>query len=149
MPRIVRGDDNGIDVLPVENFLILGVDIGSLEGAADALGVRQLDFTTHPRATLAVKIATGAHFHVVLGSLVDDSLEVVDADAESHADDGNADAVVRTDDTTGRWRGALAVNGGLDDAGGGHCRGGGGGCLDEGPAGFATGLGCTGFVVHR
>ena len=146
--RVVRGDHDGINVFSLEQLPVVGVNVGFLERFGHLAGVL-LGVAHDPGAALRVHVARGGHEGVVLLAVLLDAHDVVLADAVTDADDGDGDAVIGADHSAGGGRGALAIDGRLDDAGRSDGRGGSGGLLDEAPAGVAAGRWFAVCIVHN
>src|SRR3982751_4527613 len=101
VPGIVGGNENGINILAIEYFAVVDLQIGIFQA-------RRL---FRPVAAFIEEVTGGGNNRVVFISLLVDTLKMVLADAEANAGDGHYNAVVRADDFTGGRRLVLSVDG--------------------------------------
>jgi hypothetical protein len=137
VPRIVSGDDDGIDVTAFEKLAVV----------AEEIGILQSGLFLRPIAALVEEIACGGHHDVVLSGILMDAFEVVLADAVTDTDNGDGDTVIGANDAARGRSFVLTVNGGLENARGGHGRRDGSGFFDERPTRIAGRLVCS--VIHK
>src|SRR5207247_10163920 len=99
--------------------------------------------------TLVEQVASRRHDDIVRPRLLVDAFEVVFPYAVSNADNRDGDAVVGSDDTPGGGGTALAVNGRLEELGGGNDSRSSGRHLDVLPASVSAGLGWLVVLVLK
>ena len=123
VPRIMRGNNDSVDVLALEQLSVIDAEVGILE-LRRCLG---------PVTALVEKVAGCADYDIVLAGLFVDALQMVLADAEADTDDAHRNAIVGANDTPGRWGLVLPVNRSFEQRGGSDGSSGRSRFLDEFP----------------
>ena len=100
VPRVVSGDEYGIEVFALEKFAMIGVDVGVFEFGG----------FFGPTTAFVEQIACGGNDDIIVGGMLMKALEMVFANPIADADYRDRNAVIGANDAAGRRRLVLAIN---------------------------------------